>query len=114
MNPHFVITTVEAQEDVCFVGGTSLSSLTTGQCFDQLLQAASPKKMHLRTTLALTVESLIVSGEPVENVEEGAALLLVLSGDQSALLASVQALRWRRKSRRYLHTRGDSLLLAST
>lgn len=111
MTPLFAIRYVEAQDDIYFVGGIALTALDVDKRLTKLLQASSPKKMRSRAQLDVTIKTLILDGEPVECVEPNTSVLLGLSGEVTALLDAVQELQWRRKSGRFLHTRGDTLLL---
>lgn len=118
MNAEFTVDLIEQKGELLFVGGSSLSPLvSTAQSpltFTTLLQdGKSAKSRRTLATVALTVETLIVDGEPGDTLAEGQAALIALRGDATPLLDAAQSLRWQVKGKRYLRTSAEALTLST-
>lgn len=114
MTLQLAIEFVEPKDDLLFVAGVGLTDLAVGQTFTAMvLHPAGKKKAQSAEKIALTIETLIVDGEPVENSASDASVLVALAGDGQPILEKVDALRWRRKSGRWLRTTQDVLMLTA-
>ena len=114
MSREFTIDLIEQKGALVFTGGSALTPLQVGDSFTQLLQdgkkATSRRKVG---SVSLMIDAIIVDGEPVETLEVNQAGLLALAGDASLLLDAAQALRWRKKSSRFLRTSDEALTLVT-
>ncbi|MEM9953371.1 MAG: hypothetical protein AAF846_17320 [Chloroflexota bacterium] len=115
MSIEFTIDILEQKQDKLFVTGLSLNELAVDDCFTALHQYGNSKKSKKRLSeLNLCVESIILDGEPVDSVRAQQSAMLILLGDATALLDAIDALRWRKKSGRFIRTSQEALTLADS
>lgn len=114
MTQEFTIDVFEQKKDLLFVTGIALTELQVGVTVTQLFQYGKNQKSKKRLkTLNLTIETLIVNGEPVEEASAEMAVMVALSGDATAIEETAKSLKWRRKSGRMLRTSDIALTLAT-
>jgi hypothetical protein len=112
MSARLLVAMIEPQDDVLFVGGMALTTLAAGDSFLAVGTYKGSKKSRKQTgTVSLTIESLIVDGEPVDAVEDGTDVLAGLSGDGNALIEAVDSAGWTRKRGRYLRSGQQAIIL---
>jgi hypothetical protein len=115
MSARLLVAMIEPQDAVLFVGGMALSTLTVGDSFPAVGTYRGSKKSRTRTdTVSLTIDSLIVDGEPVDTVDDGTDVLAGLSGDGTALIEAANSAGWTRKRGRYLRSGQQALILEQT
>lgn len=113
MSIEFTIDVIEQKKNLLFVAGISLSDLALEDTFTTLLQYGTSKKSKkVLAQIDLTVQSIIVDGEPVDSLSKNSAGMIALSGDFSAIETQAQELKWRKKSGRYIRTTDMALTLA--
>src|SRR5690606_25924544 len=113
MSVEFTIDVIEQKKDLLFVAGISLTDLAVGDVFTQLYQYGTSKKSKkLLNKIDLTVQSIIVEGEPVDSLSKNSAAMIALSGDFSSIESQAQMLKWRKKSGRYIRSSDIALTLA--
>lgn len=113
MSAQLAIELIEPKESLLFVAGIGITPLAIGATFTDVhrIPASKQKIAQPAASVALTIETLIIDGEPADDSAAETSVLLALSGDYQPLLAVVAALKWRRKGGRWLRTTEDSLLL---
>lgn len=113
MSIEFTIEIIEQKKDHLFVTGIALSDIASGTIFSQLYQIGNNKKSRKKIeTIELKVESIIAEGEPINAVSANNVAMLMLSGDYDVIQSQAEALRWRKKSGRYIRTSDTALTLA--
>ena len=111
MSDTFSIELLEITNNMLFAGGTALSDLATSQTFTRVYEVNSKQRKQI-ATVSLTIETMIMNGEPVETATKGDSVLIGLTGEWEALLEAVKTLRWQRKSGRTLRTSKADVVLA--
>jgi hypothetical protein len=85
-----------------------------GDNFTALYQyGKSQNSKQRKGVVTLKIESILVSGEPLEEAKANESLLLALSGDGQALLDAASALQWQSKSGRIFRNTEAALSLES-
>lgn len=113
MSIEFTIDLIEVKKDLLFVTGLALSDIALQDTFTALYQYGNNKKSKKQlVTIQLTVETIIVDGEPVDAVAANMLAMIALSGDFTLIETQAEALRWRKKSGRLIRTSDVTLTLA--
>lgn len=113
MSIEFTIDLIEEKKDLLFVTGIALSDIALQDCFKGLYQYGNKKKSKKQlATIELTVETIIVDGEPVDSLDANTLAMIALSGDFTAIKTQAEALRWRKKGGRLIRTSDVALTIA--
>lgn len=113
MTIEFTIDLIEVKKELLFVTGLALSDIALQDKFKQLYQYGNSKKSKKQVaSIELTVESIIVEGEPLDSVVANTLAMIALSGDFSAIETQAEALRWRKKGGRLIRTSDTALTIA--
>lgn len=113
MTLEFTIDLIEEKKDLFFVTGIALSDIARDECFNRLYQYGNSKKSKKQVaSIELTIETIIVEGEPVDSVIANTLAMIALSGDFTAIETQAEALRWRKKGGRLIRTSDVALTLA--
>lgn len=113
MSDAFSIELLELKNNMLFAGGTTLSDLSPAQTFICVYEVTGKQRKQI-ATVSLTLETIIMDGDPVETATKGDSVLIGLSGEWDALLNAVKKLRWQRKSGRTLRTSKADVVLAES
>ena len=114
MTLEFTVDLIEQKKTLLFVTGMALTDVRLGDAFSRIYQYGNSKKSKReRGIIALTVDSIIHDGEPVETLPANIAGMLALSGDPDTLLAVVADLNWQHKKKRYIRTTDTALTIAT-
>lgn len=115
MSIEFTIDIIEHKKDRLFITGLSLTELTIEDTFSAVYQYGKSKKSKTKIADShLTIETIIVDGEPVSTLSVQQSAMIILVGDSQAIQDQVQALRWRKKSGRFIRTSEQALTLADS
>ena len=113
MTIEFTVDVIEKKKDLLFVTGLALSDIVLQDTFTALYQYGNKKKSKKQlASIELTIETMIVDGEPVDTVATNSTAMIALSGDFSAIETQAEALRWRKKGGRLIRTSDAALTLA--
>ncbi len=115
MSARLLLAMLEPQEKVLFAGGLVMASrLSVGETFTAVYAYKGSKTSRKKQAdIALTVQTLIVDGEPVTSAEDGTDVLVALSGNSEALIEAAAGIGWTRKRGRYLRSGQYALTLDS-
>ncbi len=113
MSIEFTIDLIEVKKDLLFVTGLALSDIALQNSFTALYQYGKNKKSKKQlASIELTIETIIVDGEPVDTLTASTPAMIALSGDFTTIETEAEALRWRKKSGRLIRTSDVALTLA--
>ena len=113
----FVIDLVEPQKDITYVMGLSLQTLRVGDSFTHLCVYQPPAKrnqapkLEQKLALAVTVISIVVQGEPLENLTAESSAQIGIEGDVTALISLLDAHKWHLKNGRYMLPHQESRII---
>ncbi|GEM_PF-1851175 len=112
-----VVDIVESQEGILFVTGYVEKSITVGELFNVLTVYQLPKKKKQKPkklsamSIELTVETILVDGEPLEVINVGQTAQLGLTGDAEPILALMSEHQWHNSNGRYFLPRKETRLI---
>ena len=116
MSARLLLAMLEPQEKVLFAGGLVMAAggLSVGETFTAVSAYKGSKQSRSKQAdVSLTVQTLIVDGEPVSSAADGTDVLVALSGDSAALIDAAAHLGWTHKRGRYLRSGQHALTLDS-
>lgn len=112
-----VVDIVEPQDGILFVTGYVSTALDVGDQFKALaVYVPAKKKKHNPKKLSsasidLTIETILVLGEPLETVASGQSAQIGLSGDAEPLLQLMSEHHWHQSNGRYFLPRNETRLI---
>lgn len=112
-----VLDIVEPQEDILFVTGYVGKSLAVGDVLSALTVYQPPKKKKHNpkklsaVNIALTVETILIEGEPQETVEGGRTAQIGLVGDADPIVTLISDHQWHHSNGRYFLPRKETRLI---
>lgn len=105
---------IEVKGSLIFAAGIALEALAVGDALTVVYEdGKSAKSRKQRGTVDLTIDSIIVDGEPVETAAANTTVLVALDGTWDALTDAADTLKWKRKSGRLLRTSDNALTLGN-
>lgn len=111
MSHEFALELIEQKKDLLYVAGLSLTELAVSDTLSQANEYRKKNKQK-RATFNLRIESIIVDGEPIENIPAQTTAMLALSGDWQSVVEVAEKLKWRKKGKRLLRTNDIVLSLS--
>ncbi|MDQ7024147.1 MAG: hypothetical protein Q9P01_20785 [Anaerolineae bacterium] len=105
---------IEAKGTLLFIAGTCLADIAVGDTFSVVFEdGKKAKSRQQRGIINLTIESIIIDGEPAENATAGESVLVALDGTWDALTTAANTLSWKSKSGRLIRTSNNGLTLSN-
>ncbi|MGB7339652.1 MAG: hypothetical protein WBC91_12230 [Phototrophicaceae bacterium] len=115
MSLEFTIDIIEQNKDRLFITGLSLTEIALTDTFTVLLQYGSSQKSKKQiASLELVVETIIMDGNPVDNISAQSTAMLILVGDGTLIEQQAHTLKWRKKNGRFIRTSDIALTLATS
>jgi hypothetical protein len=114
MSARLLLAMLEPQEKVLFAGGLVIASggVSAGDTFTAVYAYRGSKQSRSKqAAVSLTVQTLIIDGEPVASANDGTDVLVALSGDSTALINAADDIGWTYKRGRYLRSGQHALTL---